>query len=90
VEESQSAISLGKVACLSPCVIIAVKDYCVPAILDSGSSFSFIRRDVLQQVISLRLPCRIFMTDRVFHMAAGQSHMIKQAVSLQIKIQSFS
>jgi hypothetical protein len=73
-EEFQCGISSVKAASCSPCVVITVKDYCIAAILDSGSSFSFVRRDLFQQILSLRLPCRVGTTNRTLHMAAGQSH----------------
>lgn len=67
-----------------------MKDYCLPAIFDSGSSFSFVRHDVVQQIASLGLPCSMQKTGRNLHMAAAQSCVIKEAVSLHIKLRSFS
>jgi hypothetical protein len=32
-----------RVASLSPWVMLTIGDYCLPAILDTGSSFSFVR-----------------------------------------------
>jgi hypothetical protein len=70
--------------------MLTIKDYCLPAILDSGSSFSFVRQDVFQQIQSLGLLCRVEATNRTLHMASGQSCVIKEAVSLQVKLHSFS
>jgi hypothetical protein len=66
--------------------MLTIGDYGLPAILESGSSFSFIRRDVFQQILSLGLPCRVETADRTLHMASGQSCVIKEDVSLQIKL----
>jgi hypothetical protein len=89
-EQPRCRIYPVSVASLSPWVMLTIGDYCLPAILDTGSSFSFVRRDVFQQILSLGLPCRVETTNRNLHMASGQSCVIKEAVSLQIKLHSFS
>jgi hypothetical protein len=71
-------------------VTLTIKGYCLPAILDSGSSYSFIRREVFQQIKSLGLPCSVKTANHTIHMAAGHSCVITEAVSLQIKLHSFS
>jgi hypothetical protein len=78
-----------RVAGFSPWVMLTIGD-CLPAILDSGSSFSFVRRDVFKQIQSLGLPSRVETTNRPLHVASGQSCVIKDAVSLQIQLLSFS
>jgi hypothetical protein len=89
-EKTQSRISPVRIAGWTPAVTLTIKRYCLPAILDSGSSYSFIRREVFQQIQSLGLPCSVKMANRTIHMAAGHSCVIKEAVSLQIKLHSFS
>jgi hypothetical protein len=74
----------------TPAVTLNIKGYCLPGILDSASSYSFIRRDVFQQIKSLGFPCSVKTANRTIHIAAGHSCVIKEAVSLQIKIHSFS
>ncbi|PNF23275.1 hypothetical protein B7P43_G17179 [Cryptotermes secundus] len=73
-----------------PWVMLTIKNYCMPAILDSGSSFSFVRQDVFQQIQSLGLPCVIKEANHKINTASGHSRVIKEAVSLQLKIHSFS
>jgi hypothetical protein len=89
-EQPRCRIAPTRVAGLSPWVMLTIGDYGLPAILDSGSSFSFIRRDVYQQILRLGLPCRVETLDPTLHMASGQSCVLKEAVALQIKFHSFS
>jgi hypothetical protein len=88
--EPRCRICPVRVASLSPWVKLTIGDHCLPAILDTDSSFSFVRRDVFQQILSLGLPCRVETTNHSLHMASGQSYVIKKAVSIQIKLHSFS
>jgi hypothetical protein len=89
-EQHRWRICPVRVAGFRPLVMLTIGDYGLPAILDSVSSFSFIRRDVYQQILRLGLPCRVETVDRTLHMASGQSCVIKKAVSLQIRLHSFS
>jgi hypothetical protein len=52
-EQPRCQICPERVASLSPWVMLTTGDYCLPAILDSGSLFSFVRRDVFQKILSL-------------------------------------
>jgi hypothetical protein len=88
-EQPRCGISPVRVAGFNPWVMLSIRNYCLPAILDSGSSFSFVRRDVFQQIQSLGLPCLVEVVNHTCHMASGQSSVIKEAVSLQIKLHSF-
>jgi hypothetical protein len=88
-ERPRCRICPVRVASLSPWLMLTIGD-CLPATLVSGSSFSFVRRDVFQQIQSLGLPSRVETTNRTLHMASGQSCVMKEAVSLQIKRHSFS
>jgi hypothetical protein len=75
---------------MNPWVTLAIKKYRLPAILDYGSSFSFMRRDVFQRISALGLLCSSEATNREIHVASGQGCVISDLVSLQIKIRSFS
>jgi hypothetical protein len=75
---------------VNPWLMLTIRKYCLPAILDSGSSFSFLRRDVFQRVLGLGLSCSSETTNREVRMAFGQSCVIKELISLQVKIHSFS
>jgi hypothetical protein len=90
IEQPRCRICPVRVAGVSPWVLLTIGDYGLPAIFDSGSSFSLIKRDVYQQILRLGLPCRVETANRTLHMASGQSCVIKEAVSLQIKLHLFS
>lgn len=83
-------ISPVRMAGNTPWVLLTIKEYCLPAILDSGSSSSFIRRDVFQRIQDLGLPCWAEAVDQACCAANGQSCVISQAVLLPIKLHSFS
>jgi hypothetical protein len=82
-EQPRCRICPVRVASLSPWIMLTIGDYCLLAVLDSGSSFSFVRRDVFQQIQSLGLPSRLETTNRTLHMSSRQSCVIKEAVLLQ-------
>jgi hypothetical protein len=74
-EHPRCRICPVRVAGFSPWVMLTIGDYGLPAILDSGSSFSFVR-DIFQQIRSLDLPSWVETTNRTLHMASGHSCVI--------------
>ncbi|PNF36842.1 hypothetical protein B7P43_G09252, partial [Cryptotermes secundus] len=74
----------------NPWVLLTIKEYCLPAISDSGSSSSFIRRNVFQRIRSLGLPCWSEAVSQSCRATNGQNCAISLAVLLQTKLHSFS
>jgi hypothetical protein len=64
--------------------------YWCPAMLDSGSSLSFIRRNVLENIKSLGLPCELESTEERCLLANGEPCVVSEVAVLQIKLQTFS
>jgi hypothetical protein len=61
--------------------VLALKAYQLPALLDSDSSISFIRRNVFQRILTLGLLCRVEV-NQICGMAAGQGCVVKEAATL--------
>ena len=75
---------------LTPCVTLSIGAYWLPAVLDSGSSLSFIRQDVLHNFEELGLPCTLQRVQERCVMANGEPYVIAETAVLGIKIGSFS
>ena len=73
-----------------PWVLLALKGFQLPALLDSGSSISFIRRSVFDGIQKLGLRCQVEEVNQVCCMAAGQGCVAKEVVTLSIKLQKYS
>jgi hypothetical protein len=58
--------------------------------MDSGSSFSFIRRDVIDNIKRLRLPHVLGTMEERCLMVNAQSCKVSDVVELGVKIQDFS
>ena len=75
---------------VSPCVTLRIGAHWLPAMFDSGSSLSFIRQDVLDNIKKLGLPCIIENAEERCVMANGEPCVISEIAKLGIKIRSFS
>ncbi|PNF31069.1 hypothetical protein B7P43_G17391, partial [Cryptotermes secundus] len=75
---------------LTPCVTLSIGAYWLPAVFDSGSSRSFIRRDVLHNIKELGLPCTLQPVQERCVMANGEPCVIAEKAVLGIKIGTFS
>ncbi|PNF24849.1 hypothetical protein B7P43_G12918 [Cryptotermes secundus] len=74
----------------SPFVTVRIGDFCLPAMLDSGSSRSFIRRDVLDTIKGWNLPYTVETTEERCLMANGESCVLSWVCVLGIRLHSFS
>jgi hypothetical protein len=73
-----------------PSIKVCLKDYWLPAIFDSGSSLSFIRRDCVDRIKQLKLPYVISKTQEQCVLANSEPCVVSEVVELNIKIQGFS
>jgi hypothetical protein len=71
-------------------VTLRIGAYWLPAMLDSGSSLSFIRQDVLDNIKELGLPCILERAEECCVVANGKPYVISEIAVLGIKIRFFS
>jgi hypothetical protein len=64
--------------------------YYLPAVLDTGSSRSFVRRDVVDNIKNLKLPHTLHTTQEQNLLVNGQECVSTEAITLQMKIRTFS
>jgi hypothetical protein len=69
---------------------VRVLDWCLPALLDSGSSLSFVRRDVFENIKELGLPHTVETMQECCQVANAGVCEIMLAVVLSIKVDLFS
>jgi hypothetical protein len=74
----------------NPFVTLHLGQYYLPAMMDTGSSLSFLRRDVVDNIKDLKLPYALQMTKEQCLLVNGQKCVITEAITLQIKIRMFS
>jgi hypothetical protein len=75
---------------VNPWLVLNIKQWCLPALLDSGSSRSFLRKDVFEKMKQLNLVLSVQSANGRYVIAGGQSCEVKEAGICNIKIQSFS
>jgi hypothetical protein len=68
---------------------LRLRKFWLPAFLDSGSSLLFIRRNVLDNIKRLGLPCSWQRAEARCIFANGEPCALSEVVILSIKIQSF-
>ena len=73
-----------------PFVTVRIGEFCLPAMLDSGSSRSFIRRDVLDTIKRQRLPYTVETTEERCLMANGETCVLSEVCVLGISCIPFS
>jgi hypothetical protein len=61
-------------------VTLQIMDFCLPAILDSGSSRSFIRREVFDTIQKLKLSCTLETIEERCLMANRESCVLSEVV----------
>jgi hypothetical protein len=71
----------------NPFVMLRLDGSCLPAMLDSGSSLSFLRRDILDNIKTLGLPYTL-KTAKERQLVNGETCVVSE-VFLRIKIHSF-
>jgi hypothetical protein len=71
-------------------VTLRTVNFYLPAMLDSGSSRSFIRRDVFDAIKKSGLSYTVETTEERCLMANGESCILSEVIRLGIKIHSFS
>jgi hypothetical protein len=74
----------------NPWVLLRISDCCLLAMLDLGSSLSFVRRDVFNEIKDLRLPHTVEKTLERCQMANAGVCDVTQAVVLPIKLHDLS
>jgi transposase InsO family protein len=70
--------------------MLRLESFCLPAMLDSGSSLSFLRRGVLNNIIALGLPHTLKTVKEYCQLANGETCVVSEVVVLRIKLHSFS
>jgi hypothetical protein len=71
-------------------VMLRITDFCLPAMLDSGSSLPFLRRDVFDNIKRLGRPYTVGTPEERCLMANGESCVVSEVVVLGIKVHSIS
>lgn len=74
----------------SPWVVVVIKEWRLPTVLDFGSSRSFMRRDVFERMKQLGLSHSVEAVQDSCVTASGQSCEMTDAIFCSFKIQSFS
>jgi hypothetical protein len=74
---------------VNPWLVLNIRQWSLPALLDSGSSRSFLRKDV-EKMKQLNLVLSVQTVNGNYVTAGGQSCEVTEAVICIIKIQSFS
>jgi hypothetical protein len=74
----------------NPLVLVRILDWCLPAMIDSGSSLSFVRRDVFENIKELGLPCTVETTQERCQLANVGVCEFTQAIVLSIKLDLLS
>jgi hypothetical protein len=74
---------------VNPWLVLNIKQWLLPALLDSGSSRCFLRKEVFEKMKQLNLVLSVQPVNESYVTACGQSYEMKEAVICNIKIQSF-
>jgi hypothetical protein len=74
----------------TPWCVLDIKRFRLPAMLDSGSSLSFMRGDVFQKIKKLGIPHVAQQAQELCLTANGESCSVVQAVTVSVKLQRFS
>jgi transposase InsO family protein len=74
----------------NPWVLLHISDKCLPAMLDSGSSLSFVTRDVFDNIKELGLPYTVETTRERCQMANAGVCDVTQTIVLPVKLDDLS
>jgi hypothetical protein len=88
VDSLSRKISFGPKGRVTPWLMLTLGGYFLPVLCDSGSSMSFLRRDVFEKVKQLGITYSVVSEQETCVMADGQAYNLRESVLLSIKIRT--